>query len=768
MVVMMGAWAQTAPTPQSNGTWQFTMPDVNKLLEVEYNPCVLTLTPGVNGSVAITLPTEGVTDNGDGTYNVMPGTEVTVTATADEHYHLASWSNGATVNTHDTIHVTVTKDTTVTATFAPNTYSLTLGTDPTEGGSVFFTGYPLQTVTWVCKDIAPTLNLSSQYPSGGNSNHATIDGVTVTCNRGIVEPSNNGYYLRIYSYYNSNHPSLNDIVFTCPDGKTFTKMVINFIGASGSYYTEMPGATLNGYVSYGTGSITWIGNATSIGYGSNLYVSSIEFTLSDGLPDGVQATSMENIYSVEYGTEVDLTAAPNDHYHFVKWTDQHSTAMGTSEQLQFTFTKDSTITGKFAIDTFELSVGPLSSSQEAIDAHGWVTIDAVPAGVVQKVENSNPVPGTYKVPYGTTLNFTATPALNYHVTGWSGATQSSTDSSKATLTVTEAKTVSATFAIDTVRLDSVRTTWNVYINGATTAIQSTRYSATDTMGYVKIPVNADVVITPQPEARAVRVSKLELIEPAAAPSASPVSEATTEDIGKIIGADGNIYADVASAVAAGTTANAIIAYVGSETGESGYTHGLAISMKDADIDAINSGYDWASAWDANTTQLNTNYYEDLSAALAAKESGLTITNSKLADANPATNFPAFYAVGNNRITTTSDIGADVPIGTSNWFMPSIFQWQQILQGLSGETAALEENLNSKYTGTYINGRITNLSSSDYALASENPYWSSSESYRNLGLPQYFPWHYDPASSAGWAGKHIAKTVNMPVRAVIAF
>ncbi len=35
VVVMTGAWAQTSPEKQSNGSWQFTMPAVNKLLEVE-------------------------------------------------------------------------------------------------------------------------------------------------------------------------------------------------------------------------------------------------------------------------------------------------------------------------------------------------------------------------------------------------------------------------------------------------------------------------------------------------------------------------------------------------------------------------------------------------------------------------------------------------------------------------------------------------------------------------------------------------------------
>ena len=42
----------------------------------------------------------------------------------------------------------------------------------------------------------------------------------------------------------------------------------------------------------------------------------------------------------------------------------------------------------------------------------------------------------------------------------------------------------------------------------------------------------------------------------------PAAEATAEDKGKLIGADGNIYADVAAATAAGTTAVAKIIYIG--------------------------------------------------------------------------------------------------------------------------------------------------------------------------------------------------------------
>ena len=69
----------------------------------------------------------------------------------------------------------------------------------------------------------------------------------------------------------------------------------------------------------------------------------------------------------------------------------------------------------------------------------------------------------------------------------------------------------------------------------------------------------------------------------------PAAEATAEDKGKLIGTDGNIYADVAAATAAGTTAVAKIVYVG-PTGHATYNHGLALALTDED--------EWKMDWQA--------------------------------------------------------------------------------------------------------------------------------------------------------------------------
>lgn len=58
--------------------------------------------------------------------------------------------------------------------------------------------------------------------------------------------------------------------------------------------------------------------------------------------------------------------------------------------------------------------------------------------------------------------------------------------------------------------------------------------------------------------------------------------ATSADLGKVIGTDGKIYHDAAAAKSAGTTATAMIAYVGSDTGVATYNHGLAIALSSDD------------------------------------------------------------------------------------------------------------------------------------------------------------------------------------------
>ena len=81
--------------------------------------------------------------------------------------------------------------------------------------------------------------------------------------------------------------------------------------------------------------------------------------------------------------------------------------------------------------------------------------------------------------------------------------------------------------------------------------------------------------------------------------AKPASSATSSDKGKLIGRDGKIYADVAAATAAGTTAVAKIIYIGT-TGHDTYSHGLALALTDEGQMAWQAAIDACSAKNTST------------------------------------------------------------------------------------------------------------------------------------------------------------------------
>lgn len=149
-------------------------------------------------------------------------------------------------------------------------------------------------------------------------------------------------------------------------------------------------------------------------------------------------------------------------------------------------------------------------------------------------------------------------------------------------------------------------------------------------------------------------------------SASPLANVTAGDLGKVIGADGNIYTNADAATAASTTAVAKIVYVGSDTGEAApYNHGLALAMNDA-----NGGNN--CAW--TTSSGSTVHTYTTTSSTFASESGLQYNAKQNSDT-----YPAFkYAIANN--------GTAAPIGCSAWFLASGYQWERMISAAGGYAA----------------------------------------------------------------------------------
>ncbi len=242
------------------------------------------------------------------------------------------------------------------------------------------------------------------------------------------------------------------------------------------------------------------------------------------------------------------------------------------------------------------------------------------------------------------------------------------------------------------------------------------------------------------------------IRPVSGPRPEPVDgksmkEVTADDLGKLIGLDGKVYPSILSAVASGTVASAVIVYVGSETAEGSFTHGLAMSMRDA---VSGSGYTFN--WKTSSGNYdNPQYSSDLHSLLAYKESGYSLTKGR--GESP---WEAFAAAKNNTIYDCYGISATAPEGTSGWFLPSMYQWQQAIHAMTGKTEELSlYEANPNYVNDYFNAKIADSE----AFLTKNCYASSSE------FDDTYNWHFD--FQDGIARRN-AKWCDYYVRAFLAF
>ena len=134
-VAQPGTYTLTA-TFEGDETYQATTVTYNLVIS---EPAILSVAadPTTGGTVEVVIPESGVIDNQDGTYSVVPGTSVTLKATAAKGYQLNGWSNNVTPDTDDNTVATITVNETATATanFGEKEYEvdLTVNGDDDQG-----------------------------------------------------------------------------------------------------------------------------------------------------------------------------------------------------------------------------------------------------------------------------------------------------------------------------------------------------------------------------------------------------------------------------------------------------------------------------------------------------------------------------------------------------------------------------------------------------------------------------------------------------------
>jgi uncharacterized repeat protein (TIGR02543 family) len=193
-----------------------------------------------------------------------------------------------------------------------------------------------------------------------------------------------------------------------------------------------------------------------------------------------------------------------------------------------------------------------------------------------------------------------------------------------------------------------------------------------------------------------------------------LAAAMSEHVGKVIGANGYVYGNVAAAQADGTTASAIIAYVGTagsvEASSSSY-RGLAISLAN-----VATNVAWCtdpSSWFAGST---------LSEALNSIngwERTYSFGNPTSRDITDEYKHHHAHAAA----AAAYDYSVSRPAGTSPWFVPTLGQWNLAVQGLTGSTNNISETQNPEYS--YYNLK-TKFDAAGVIPLTWCVYWSSTE------------------------------------------
>ena len=219
---------------------------------------------------------------------------------------------------------------------------------------------------------------------------------------------------------------------------------------------------------------------------------------------------------------------------------------------------------------------------------------------------------------------------------------------------------------------------------------------------------------------------------------------TSATVGQIICSHGKAYPATMGDLVCGGRKVAIVAYKGSDGGEdSPYNHGLAIALKDASASAV-----WCNQTAATCLP---SQLPGLAAALNHK-AGISATTTLAASADhQAAKLAASYSYGEG-ISAGSH-----PDGTSQWFLPTMGQWNLMVKAMTEKAVDLTQSDNDSYKAAAFNEKITVAGGT--GVASAGLYWSSTESSASNAWYMSF--------KDGKTNSH-SKTYTDYVRAVLSF
>ena len=320
---------------------------------------------------------------GAGTYK--KGSQVTLSATANEGYTFIKWSDGSTENPYT---FTAAQDSTLTASFKAKFEYIIWQED--------FSSYEADAV-----------------PVGGTYKYVCVDGAGPTKIYAEALAGGSAPELLINKYDSKTHPDPGSFSVTVPMNGKSGEMTLSFKRNNKSIAVTAIGATLGEMVrtgntdeypvmvAAGIKEVTFTFTAGS----ANVRLDDISLRQASGeseeikcdytitaIPSDAKAGVITGAGTYKEGSEVTLIATANEGYTFIKWSDG-----STANPYTFTATADKDVVAQFQINSYNVT----ATSADA-------TAGTVSGG------------GTYN--YGAQVSLTATPAVGYNFVAWSDGT----------------------------------------------------------------------------------------------------------------------------------------------------------------------------------------------------------------------------------------------------------------------------------------------------------------------------------------------------------
>jgi uncharacterized repeat protein (TIGR02543 family) len=377
---------------------------------------VMTRTRNLTATFTIKTYTFALSAGPNGTVSKLPdlanydhGTSVSVTATPSDGYSLAAWG-GDTTGTANPMTVIVTRNRTISATFAINQY--TLGVTTNGLGTVAKAPDQPTYDHGTSVALTPTPTAGFHFVGWGGDTAGAANPMTVVMTRNRTITATFGYQIATAAVGSGT-------VTRSPDQPSYapgTALVLTAVPSPGFSFTG------------------WSGDTTSTVNPLNLVVTRNrsytatfainQYTLNvTNVGNGTNA-KVPNQATYSHGTSVQVTATANPFHHFVNWTGDTTE---TTNPLTVVMTRDRAFAANFAIDTYPL------------------TTNITGSGTLGR----NPDLPQYD--HGSTLQLTATPAVGWSFIGWSGP-DTTTTTNPLTVVMNRAKTINATFTINTYAL----------------------------------------------------------------------------------------------------------------------------------------------------------------------------------------------------------------------------------------------------------------------------------------------------------------------------